>query len=135
MSSARKLVALLCSVVLTAQCAAATRTAVRNSQSPDAARAMLAAAERIPAGSRVTMELMDGTRFKGVVLAVDDGRVIVQKRTRIPEPALRLEPIEIAYLELDVPREGVGKMLAIGAAIGTGVTLAFLAILAASLGD
>lgn len=135
MLAARKTIALFLATLFTAQCASTTARPVQTAASPDAARAMLAAAGKIPAGSRVTMELMDGKRFKAVLLTVQDGQVIVQKRTRLPEPALRLDPAQVAYLELDGPREGMGKMLAIGAAIGTGVTFAFLAILAAALGD
>ncbi|MGE5815219.1 MAG: hypothetical protein ACM36C_12080 [Acidobacteriota bacterium] len=135
MLATRKPIALFLATLFTAQCASTTAGPVQTAASSDAARAMLAAAGKIPAGSRVTMELMDGKRFKAVLLAVQDGQVVVQKRTRLPEPALRLDPAQVAYLELDGPREGMGKMLAIGAAIGTGVTLAFLAILAAALGD
>lgn len=98
-------------------------------------RAMLAAAEKVPPGSRVRVELNDGERFKAVMLAVEGGQIILQKRTRLPEPPLRLDPSQLSYMELEGPRDGWSKMIAIGAAIGTGATLAFLAILAASLGD
>jgi hypothetical protein len=131
----RKLAIVLLAATLTTDCASVPARSSLASPSPDAGRAMLAAAEKIPAGSRITMELMDGTRFKAVLLAVEEGHVMVQKRTRLPEPALRLDPAQVAYLELDGPHEGMGKMLAIGAAIGTGVTLAFLAILAAALAE
>ena len=130
-----KIIALVLTTVLAAQCASARAGSLQTTAWPEGTRAVLAAAARIPAGSRITMQLMDGSRFKAVLLAVDDGKVIVQKRTRLPEPALRLDAASVAYLELDSPREGIGKVLAIGAAIGTGITLAFLAILAAALGD
>lgn len=134
MTTIRKILSLLLVAAFTTQCAAKARPA-QTVSSPDAARAMLTAAEKIPAGARVSVELMDGRRFKAVILAVEGDAVVVQQRTRLPEPPLRLDPGQIAYLELDSSREGLGKMLAIGAAIGTGVTLAFLAILAAALGD
>jgi hypothetical protein len=96
---------------------------------------MLAAAGKIPPGSRVSLALADGRRFKGVLLAVEERTVVVQQRTRLPEPPLRLDPAEVMYLELDVPRAVSGKMIAIGVAIGSGVTLAILAFLAAAISD
>ena len=130
-----KMTALFVITLFTAQCASVGARSTPSAPAPQAARAMLAAAERIPAGSRISMQVSSGSRFKAVLLAVDGGHVIVQKRTRLPEPALRVDPATIVYLELDSSREGLGKMLAIGAGIGSGVTLAFLAILAAALGD
>jgi hypothetical protein len=96
---------------------------------------MLSAAEKIPTGSRVSLALADGKRFKAVLLAIDQGGLVVQQRTRLPEAPLRLDPAEVVYLELDVPRAGSGKMIAIGVGIGSGVTLAFLALLAAAISD
>lgn len=135
MRAIRKLTVVVSIAVLTAQCAAAAGGRMATASPAETGRAMLAAAEKVPAGSRVRVELNDGNRFKAVMLAVEGEQIILQKRTRLPEPPLRLDPSQISYMELEGPRDGWSKMVAIGAAIGTGVTLAFLAILAASLGD
>jgi hypothetical protein len=108
------------------------------SQAPasERATAMRAVAAKIPPGSRVSLALADGRRLKAVLLAVDgDDTLIVQRRTRLPEPPLRVHASDVTSLELDVPHTSVGKMIAIGAGIGAGVTLAFLAMLAAALDD
>lgn len=135
----RSLVALVLCAALETQCAGVRAVqggpALQTSPSDHAAAGTLATAERIPVGSRVKMTLDDGRRLKAVLLGIEGEEVIVRERTRIPEPPLRLAAGRIAWLELDTPQTSVGKIIAIGAAIGTGVTLAFLAILAASLDD
>lgn len=133
MCAYKKLLAVALSTMLSAQCASAGSMPVQTLPAAERAPAMLAAAEKIPIGSRVSLGLADGRRFKGVLLAVDEAHVVVQQRTRLPEPPLRLDPQSVVYLELDAPRAGLGKMIAIGAAIGAGVTLAFLAMLAAAM--
>jgi len=138
MGARGKLLVVVLGTLMTAQCAAVRTGAVQAAPPGWAAengRAMLEAARKIPAGSRVSLALTDGRRFKAVLLAVEDRTLVVQQRTRLPEPPLRVDPGEIAYLELDAKHAGFGKMIAIGAAIGTGVTLAFLAVLAATLSD
>lgn len=133
MCAYEKLLAVALSTMLTAQCASVGSMPVQTLPAAERGPAMLAAAAKIPVGSRVSLGLADGRRFKGVLLAVDEGDLVVQQRTRLPEPPLRLDPQSVMYLELDAPRAGLGKMVAIGAAIGAGVTLAFLAMLAAAM--
>lgn len=135
----KRVTAFVLCVALQAQCAgirAAQSGPARQPAPRDpSATAMLAAAQHIPIGSRVKITLTDGHALKAVLLAVEGEEIVVRERTRIPEPPVRVAADRIAAIELDSPHIGVGKMVAIGAAIGTGVTLAFLAILAASLDD
>ncbi len=135
----KNVVALVLCASLSAHCSgirAAQGGAPLQTQPADrSATSVLATAERIPVGSRVKLTLDDGRRFNAVLLGVEGTDVLVRERTRIPEAPLRLPANRIAWLELDTARTGVGKMIAIGAAIGTGVTLGFLAILAATLDD
>lgn len=135
----KNVVALVLCASLSAHCsgirAAQGGAPLRTQPADRSATSVLATAERIPVGSRVKMTLNDGRRFTAVLLGVEGTDVLVRERTRIPEAPLRLPANRIAWLELDTARTGVGKMIAIGAAIGAGVTLGFLAILAASLDD
>ena len=133
-STSRFLAFVLCAA-MTAQCGGVHAGLPRAAPSAANTSAILAAAERMPAGSRVNLTLDDGRRLKAVLLAVEGRELLVRERTRLPEPPLRVDAGRVVFLELDSPRTGVGKMIAIGAAIGAGVTLAFLAILAASLSD
>lgn len=139
MRTANRLVVFLLAATLTTQCAG-VRAMQAGPVPGDRARAAgaaatLAAAERIPAGSRVKITLEDGERLTAVLLGVQGRTVIVRERTRIPEPPIHLEAERIAWIELDKPRMGAGKMIAIGAAVGAGATLAFLAMLAAAMAD
>ncbi len=134
----RSLVALIVCAALTTQCAgvrAAQRQPAPQTAPGTSATGVLAAAERIPVGSRVRVTLDGGRRMTAVLLGVDGDEVVVRERTRIPEPPLRLAADRISWIEVDAGRMGFGKMIAIGAAIGAGVTLALLAVLAASIDD
>lgn len=91
-------------------------------------------AERIPAGARVRVTLTDGRQMKAVIVGVDAQDVVVQERTRIPEPPVRIPAERITSIELDQGM-GFGKALAIGVAIGVGLTFSVLAILFATLDD
>lgn len=134
----RSLVALVVSAALSAQCAgvrAVQRQPVPHTGPATSETGVLAAAERIPVGSRVKLTLNDGRRMTAVLLGVEGNDVVVRERTRIPEPPVRVAASQIGWIELDSPKMSIGKVIAIGAAIGAGVTLAFLAILAASIDD
>jgi len=135
----KHLLAILLSAALTAQCAGvrAMQSGPAAGPQPDAAgsAAMLAAAARMPAGSRVKVTLEDGARLSAVLLGVEGQTVVVRERTRLPEPPIRLDAGRIAWIELDKGRMSAGKMIAIGAAVGAGATLAFLAMLAAAMAD
>lgn len=135
MRASGRLLAVVLSGLIAAQCASAGVRPLQTAAPADRSRAMLSAAEKIPTGSRVNIALANGKRFKAVLLALDQGGLVVQQRTRLPEAPLRLDPAEVVYFELDVPRAVSGKMIAIGVGIGSGVTLAILALLAAAISD
>lgn len=133
----KKTIALMLCAALSAQCAG-----VRAMQGgpvvqdvtrvdPALVRAM---AERIPAGARVRLTLTDGRQMKAVIVGVDEQDVVVRERTRIPEPPIRIPSDRITSIELDRGM-GFGKALAIGVAIGVGLTFSALAILFATLED
>ncbi len=133
----KKTIALMLCAALSAQCAG-----VRAMQGgpfvqevtrvdPALVRAM---AERIPAGARVRLTLTDGRQMKAVIVGVDEQDIVVRERTRIPEPPIRIPSDRITSIELERGM-GFGKALAIGVAIGVGLTFSVLAILFATLED
>jgi len=59
----------------------------------------------------------------------------VQLNTRLPEPPVDVPLDQIARVTLDNPSGGIGRTIAIGAAVGAAATFGVLLLLAALLGD
>jgi hypothetical protein len=134
----KQIVALVLSVALAASgCAHAT--AVRQPEVPSpssaAARAEIADYVRhLPPGSRIRVERQGARAIRGTLMLVRDDVVIVQANTRAPEPPVEI-PIEtITRVTID-QGTGIGKAVAIGAAVGAGATFGFFLLLAALLSD
>jgi hypothetical protein len=89
---------------------------------------------RLPVGTSIRLKLDDGAKLTGTLMAVEDDAIIIKRRTRLPEPPIRLTLNRI--VDADVQRSsGMGKAIAIGAGVGAGATLGVLLLLAAMLGD
>jgi hypothetical protein len=90
----------------------------------------------LPIGARVRVTLADGRKFTGTLMKADAGGMVVQPRTRIPEPPMALTADRIAAVELDAANTNIGKTIGIGIASGAGgVFAAFLIIAAIFAGD
>lgn len=133
----KKTVAVILCAALSAQCAG-VRAMQGGARVQEVTRVdpafVRSTAERIPAGARVRVTLTDGRQMKAVIVGVDAQDVVVRERTRIPEPPVRIPAERITSIELDQGM-GFGKALAIGVAIGVGLTFSVLAILFATLDD
>lgn len=92
-------------------------------------------AEGIPLGTRVIVRTRDGRRLNATLLAVEPGRLVVQRNGRVPEPALGIRFDDVARLER-APSGGfsVGKAIGIGLVAGVGAVLTLFAI-AVSISD
>ena len=89
---------------------------------------------RLPVGTSIKLKLDDGATVTGTLMRVEDDAIIVKRRTRLPEPPIRLTLNRI--VDADVQRgSGMGKVIAIGAAVGAGAAFGVLLLLAAVLGD
>lgn len=92
-------------------------------------------AEGIPLGTRVIVRTRDGRRLNATLMAVEPGRIIVQRNGRVPEPALGIAFDDVARLErAPTGSFSMGKAIGIGLAAGVGAILTMFAI-AVSLGD
>jgi hypothetical protein len=87
-------------------------------------------AEKLPIGSTVRLRTTDGKRHTAVLALVDRDGITVELKSRIPEPARRIPYAEIQQLELKTNGASMVKAAAIGAAIGAGVFVGLLALLA-----
>lgn len=86
---------------------------------------------QLPLGSRVRIALADGEVVRGTLMKTDTDPIVVQRRTRIPEPPLQIAIKDVRSLELEKNGNGVGRAVAVGAAAGVGAALGLLLVLAA----
>lgn len=89
--------------------------------------------QRIPAGSDVRVDLADGRRLRGTLMRADATSVLVNPKTRVPEPPVEVAIDDVRAVEIQRPT-GVGRVIAIGAAAGAAATLGVLLLLYAMLG-
>lgn len=89
---------------------------------------------RLPIGTNVRMQLDDGAKVKGLLMGIADGHALIKVRTRIPEPPVRIDLSRVADADV-VQGNNFAKGMAIGVAVGVGSVFAFLAMMAAMLGD
>lgn len=119
--------------IVLAACAAIAAPA--SAQSLDAARStiMRAYIEKLPAGSRMVVTLVNGDRLRGVLMLVDGDDLVIRERKRIPEPPRRLPLEQIADVDLDPNGWNIGKAIAIGAGAGAAAALGVFFIIIAAL--
>jgi hypothetical protein len=101
---------------------------------PAASSALADFARNIAPGTQVRATTPT-QRISGTLLKVSDTAVVIQPRTRIPEPVIEVRFTELEALELQ--REGgssIGRSIAIGAAVGAGAAVGTLLLLFALLG-
>jgi hypothetical protein len=89
-------------------------------------------ASRLPIGAIVRVRTTDGKRLTAVLALVEQDGITLESRTRIPEPARRIEYGQIQQLELRQNGTSLAKAAAVGAGIGAGLFLVLLGILASS---
>jgi len=103
----------------------------------DASRDWAALAASLAPGTRVELDLADGTHIDGTVLAQEGTRFVFNPKTRIPVAPWRVEYSELRSLEVKHAREGMrpGTKVLTGVGIGVGTFLLLAAILVASAYD
>jgi len=136
----KRLMALLLCVVLVAPGCATSQTprmqTAPQSLTRQAEREALSEfAAQLPLGSRVKAT-MDGNRtIRGTLVKRTDQAIVVQPRTRIPEPLIEVPFANLVALEQERPSSNTGRAIAIGVGVGVGAALGMLLLLAAALGD
>ena len=92
-------------------------------------------AARLPAGTPVTLRLLNGQRLKATLLAATPEAVEVLPRTRVSVPAQRVSFDDIRSIEPDQRGLSTAKAVGIGIAGGVGAFLGMLMIVFASFDD
>jgi hypothetical protein len=90
---------------------------------------------QLPIGSRVRVTLAGGRGIRATLMKHDTDPIVVQRRTRLPEPPIEIPVSDILAMELDTPNGGMGRHIAVGAAAAAGVTLGVLLLIAAVVAD
>jgi hypothetical protein len=134
----RQLIAILsCITLITSSVGCASAGGTRISIQPNGADtiAMADYVQRLPAGSKVSVERTDGTSLRGTLMKASGDLVVVQKNTRIPEPPVEVPIAQIARVTLSGGGMSTGKAIAIGVASGAGTFLAVIGIFAMIFSD
>jgi hypothetical protein len=89
--------------------------------------------QKIKTGSTVHVERTDGTEFRATLLNATADAIVVQARTRIPEPPVEIPLSALARVTVET-RNGMSpaKAIGIGIASAVGAFFAIIAIIAAS---
>jgi hypothetical protein len=78
--------------------------------------------QKLPAGSRIRLETVQGRTLRGTLMKVTEGEVVVQRNTRVPIPPEAIAMSEVVRVTLEGQSSG-GKLMAVGAAIGAGAAI------------
>jgi hypothetical protein len=113
---------------------AVSMTAPAAAQEPSANWEQVAIA--LKPGTRVEVDLADGTHVQGTVLGQDAARaaLVVSPKTRIPVDPWRIDYAEIRPIEEKSPREGMrpGTKVLLGIGIGLGALMLLYGIAVAT---
>lgn len=134
---ARTIALTLCAALATSGCAAtAMGAASRGSRSRTDPAVLADYIQRLPAGSAIRVERVSGSTLRGTLMKATDRSVIVQPRTRLPEPAVELSLDEVLSVTPDVSNgSNLGRAIGVGAAAGAGAALTVFVILIAAFSD
>ena len=91
--------------------------------------------QKLPAGTRVRVHLADGRRQRGTLMNATAELVIIQPRTRIPEPAMQIPLDRVLAVDVETGNGNVAKAIGIGIAAGAGTFCGIFLILAAIYAD
>lgn len=92
--------------------------------------------QRLPPGAALRIDLANGRGLRATLMKTSGQSMIVQTRTRIPEPPIDIPFDEVLRVTL-VTSGGtnVGKAIGIGIAAGAGAALAVFIVIVALLSD
>lgn len=125
---------MICVTLAAPACAGAGR--MRVTAGPADGAVLAEFLQKLPPGAAVRVDRTGGTTLRGTLMKASSQSLIVQPRTRIPEPAVEIPLTEV----LRVTPEGsngsnLGKAIGIGVAAGAGAALSVFLILFAIFAD
>jgi hypothetical protein len=133
----RWIAAVMCMNLVVSGCASASggRIATSSTRRQVDTGVMAAYVRQMPVGSRIRVNVTDGQEIRGTLMKADEQRLLVQPRTRIPEPPIEIPIERVLRVELAGKGSSIGKAIGIGLAAGVGGALTIFAILAGIYSD
>ena len=138
LTSMRKLVALMLCATLTASgCATAggppVKTGPAEARQVQDLSVMVEYVQRLSPGTQVRVERATGKSLRGTLMKATADAIVIQPRTRIPEPAVEVPMGDIVSVTPDAAGGGfsLAKAIGAGAAAGAGAALAVFLVLVA----
>jgi hypothetical protein len=91
--------------------------------------------QKLPAGSGVKVERANGKAVRGILMKATDQVLVIQPRTRVPEPPLEIAMSDVLRVTPESGGSGgnIARAIGIGAAAGAGAALAVFFIILATL--
>ena len=99
----------------------------------DASRDWRTLASSLAPGTRIRLDLADGTHVEGTVLAHEGNRFVFNPKTRIPVAPWRIDYSEIRSLDVrkhDGLRPGTKVLIGVGVGFGVAMLLTAIAVAA-----
>jgi hypothetical protein len=90
---------------------------------------------KLPVGSRVRIDLVGGKVLRARLMKVDADPIVVQRRTRVPEPPEEIAISRIRAVEVETDSGGTGRAVGAAVAAGAGSAIGVLLLLAAIFSD
>lgn len=139
----RQAIALTLSAALMSGCATTGGPWMAVGRQPDASavqtpanRSVLAEyVQKLQPGTRVRVDRVSGKAVKGTLMKATDTTIVVQARTRVPEPPIEIPLADVLAVTPERSNGGVGKAIGIGAAAGAAAALGTILILIAVFSD
>lgn len=92
--------------------------------------------QKLTPGSAVRVDRTAGGSVRGTLIKATDRSVVVQPRTRLPEPPVEVALSDVLSVTPESPRgPNIAKAIAAGAAAGAGAALAVFLIIVAAYAD
>jgi hypothetical protein len=92
--------------------------------------------QKLTPGSAVRVERTGGKSVRGTLIKATDRSVVVQARTRLPEPPIEVAMGDVLSVTPESPRgANLAKAIAAGAAAGAGAALGIFFIIVAAYND
>ena len=133
------IVAVLCAAMATSGCATTRVVQVSPAPSGDriADRAVMAEyVQKLQTGATVKVERTQRRSVRGVLMKATDHLIVIQPRTRLPEPAIEIPLDDVLAVTLESKSgNSIGRSIAVGAAAGAAVILTMFLISAAIWAD
>ena len=120
-----------------AACALLALSLAMPASAQDPSRDWQTLAASLAPGTRIELDLADGTHVEGTVLAQEGARFVFNPRTRLPVAPWRIDYSEIRSLEVKTKGDGLrpGTKVLLGVGVGFGVTMLLAAIALAAAYD